>query len=195
MATLPATQAALFDVPTVSADIPVSNLLRIVLQRVVDGEALDDSSRRALGALVNFAMEAASAVSVPAQVSSLPEGEYEATLHVKPAAPTKSGVRARSNQVDEGYYMWYGRYVKVQENQAGTGVYAKAWDTDTEKWEYTSGLVTKLSADMKLTAEDAAKFGSLYGRCVFCSQQLNDERSIVVGYGPVCAENHGLPWG
>ena len=36
--------------------------------------------------------------------------------------------------------------------------------------------------------------GKLTSCCSFCSKQLTDERSVVLGYGPVCAEHWGLPW-
>ena len=37
--------------------------------------------------------------------------------------------------------------------------------------------------------------GQRTGVCCFCARELTDERSIQVGYGPVCAEHYGLPWG
>ena len=47
--------------------------------------------------------------------------------------------------------------------------------------------------------EDPAKVASLHGQrfgnCCFCSRELTDERSLEVGYGPVCAGYYGLPWG
>ena len=52
-----------------------------------------------------------------------------------------------------------------------------------------------LNREMRATAEQASAFGGLTGTCVFCSRRLTDERSIAVGYGPVCAEREGLPWG
>ena len=36
--------------------------------------------------------------------------------------------------------------------------------------------------------------GKLTSCCSFCSKQLTDERSVVLGYGPVCADHWGLPW-
>ena len=30
--------------------------------------------------------------------------------------------------------------------------------------------------------------------CSFCQRPLNDPRSVRWGYGPVCADNYGLPW-
>ena len=48
-------------------------------------------------------------------------------------------------------------------------------------------------------AADPAGVASIYGRetgaCCFCSRELTDGRSIHVGYGPVCADRFGLPWG
>jgi hypothetical protein len=48
-------------------------------------------------------------------------------------------------------------------------------------------------------ATDPAAAGKAYGartgHCAFCALALEDGRSVEVGYGPVCAENFGLPWG
>lgn len=48
-------------------------------------------------------------------------------------------------------------------------------------------------------ADDPAAAAKAYGdatsACCFCAQELTDPRSIHAGYGPVCAENWGLPWG
>jgi hypothetical protein len=58
---------------------------------------------------------------------------------------------------------------------------------------------TALVEALRLFASDpvgqAAKHGHLTGRCCFCNRRLEDERSTAVGYGPVCADHFGLPWG
>lgn len=41
----------------------------------------------------------------------------------------------------------------------------------------------------------AAKYGKLHGKCCFCSKGLTDAKSTSVGYGPICAQHYGLPWG
>lgn len=41
----------------------------------------------------------------------------------------------------------------------------------------------------------SALHGQLTGQCCFCGQPLTDARSLAVGYGPVCSDNYGLPWG
>lgn len=37
--------------------------------------------------------------------------------------------------------------------------------------------------------------GQRYGNCCFCSRELTTKASYTAGYGPVCAEKFGLPWG
>ena len=48
-----------------------------------------------------------------------------------------------------------------------------------------------------LTVPESGSLGypTASGRCCFCHQSLDDERSTARGYGPVCAEHFGLPWG
>lgn len=92
---------------------------------------------------------------------------------------------------EPGVYFNGERYYKVVESQQGR-LYAKVWDAE---WTYAPGAMKFLTADMKVTAEQAARFGKLWGSCVFCSRLLTDERSVAVGYGPVCADHNGLPWG
>ena len=43
--------------------------------------------------------------------------------------------------------------------------------------------------------DTASEYGRLTGNCCFCQLALKDARSTAVGYGPVCADHFGLPWG
>jgi hypothetical protein len=43
--------------------------------------------------------------------------------------------------------------------------------------------------------EALAVRGRQSGACCYCSRELTDARSVTVGYGPICAEKWGLPWG
>lgn len=52
-------------------------------------------------------------------------------------------------------------------------------------------LLGDLGGDPKATV---AAYGKKTGCCSFCSKPLEDERSLHVGYGPVCAKNWGLPY-
>lgn len=40
---------------------------------------------------------------------------------------------------------------------------------------------------VKMTLEEAAAFGKLYGFCIRCGRTLTDEGSIAAGIGPICA--------
>lgn len=93
---------------------------------------------------------------------------------------------------EPGVYYDGERYYKVVSNQSRTHLYAKVWDAE---WVYAPGAMNRLTADMRVNAEQAARFGKLWGSCVFCSRLLTDERSVSVGYGPICADHNGLPWG
>jgi hypothetical protein len=100
-----------------------------------------------------------------------------------------------------GIHFVDGTYIKVQVSRTSGGKYGKALtDIDTKDWEYIGqrGLYRQLSDETVLTAEQAAHFGHTYSWCVFCGTELSDDRSgcsLDVGYGPVCAKKHGLPWG
>ncbi len=87
---------------------------------------------------------------------------------------------------------------KVQHAVHGSGrQYAKIltqYSDDTWGFEYAQGIVYKLRPEHKMTAEDAASFGELYGICVNCARTLTREDSIRHGYGPTCASNNGWPY-
>lgn len=43
--------------------------------------------------------------------------------------------------------------------------------------------------------QEAVKLqGRKTGRCCFCKQELTNETSVSLGYGPICAQHYGLPW-
>lgn len=43
----------------------------------------------------------------------------------------------------------------------------------------------------KLTQDEAQAFGKLHSFCCNCALDLEDDRSLAAGYGPVCADNNG----
>lgn len=70
------------------------------------------------------------------------------------------------------------------------------WEVPRKDYGEKMVRVAKL---LKAFGEDPAGVAEAYGKmsgcCSFCARALSDERSLKVGYGPVCAENYGLPWG
>lgn len=61
--------------------------------------------------------------------------------------------------------------------------------------EAPAGLGEQLRCFAADPAREAAAYGHLHGACCFCNRALTDERSTTVGYGPICADHFGLPWG
>jgi hypothetical protein len=53
-------------------------------------------------------------------------------------------------------------------------------------------LVKEFADDPSLVA---GKYGKLTGGCSFCNRKLDDNRSLKLGYGPVCAQRFNLSWG
>jgi len=61
--------------------------------------------------------------------------------------------------------------------------------------EATDTVRTMLSIMDQDPATVAAQYGLKTGRCCFCGLELTNQASLLVGYGPICAEKFGLPWG
>lgn len=59
----------------------------------------------------------------------------------------------------------------------------------------TPEVIEALKAFAANPAAHAAAHGHKTGSCCFCNRELTDERSVAVGYGPICAGHYGLPWG
>lgn len=64
---------------------------------------------------------------------------------------------------------------------------------DTERMtEEVCDVIQELAMDpMGCAKAMAAKLGA----CMYCGSRLSDDESKNKGYGPVCAEHFGLPWG
>ena len=69
--------------------------------------------------------------------------------------------------------------------------------------ELSRGITDTLKGDLvkllKEFAADPAGYATLHGiqtgACCFCGRFLEDYRSVSMGYGPICAEHYGMPWG
>jgi len=66
---------------------------------------------------------------------------------------------------------------------------------DGDAWE---GSVAP-PAILVALAEDPAAVSAIQGRkmgaCCYCRRELTTDASLSVGYGPICADKWGLPWG
>lgn len=96
----------------------------------------------------------------------------------------------------EGFYRKDGEYYKVQVAHYGSGhryakMAQKEFGSDRVAWVYTRGIVYDLTEEDKVTQEQAAEFGALYGRCIRCGRVLTAEESIERAMGPVCSGKMG----
>lgn len=109
----------------------------------------------------------ASAVGVPLQLKRAATGREPGSVFAT------DGERFGSN----AYYGRIGR----------NGIFTAARDCPAELLPF----LVKLGTD---TANVAAMYGRASGSCCFCDAELTDERSVHVGYGPVCAKKWGMPY-
>jgi hypothetical protein len=86
-----------------------------------------------------------------------------------------------SDASGEGEASWHGRIVENDLFERG-----KSCTATTEEF------LLHLAQDPIGAAQ---AYGKATGRCCFCARELTDERSVLMGYGPVCAEKWSLPWG
>jgi len=68
----------------------------------------------------------------------------------------------------------------------GTVQRSRGWNDEVK------ARLMALAAD---PAKVAGQHGVATGNCSFCNRELTDKRSRSVGYGPICADKFGLPWG
>jgi hypothetical protein len=117
---------------------------------------------------------------------------------VQPAVPLA--------QVGEGFYVVehddrepdvYKLYITRNGHLAAKLLVGEHWDYRTGGVSIVRALVTAGKA-RPLSHEEAAAFGKITGTCIACGLTLTDDgknKSLDVGYGPVCAKRYGWPWG
>lgn len=150
------------------------------------------------------------AVAMLAQVDTLTKAEAKRTLdslqllpdYVAPVAAGEKPARRNAPEIEaDGMYRnpETGEIFKVQVAVHGSGkLYAKKLVKLDEpeiklgkeahyEFVMARGAVMTLKPEWRLTREDAAEFGHLYGCCVRCGATLTDEASIERGIGPQCA--------
>lgn len=115
--------------------------------------------------------------------------ELISELKAAPLAGTVASIRKAQGEPEEGLYQVGDDVYKVQAARAqGAGnLYAKQMNLETGEFHYVGKKPFHLlTADLKMTVEEAARYGKLYGRCIRCGKELTDEFSIANGLGKVC---------
>lgn len=158
-----------------------------VLSVIAQHNANRTLSARQLEALERWTEETSHEATRGASLAQSPAPEAPG---LAPQSPAGSTVARRPGPAAEGWYRVDGVIYKVQKAVHGSGqLYAKRLTVadGTGVWEYAKGMVYRLTADDRLTIEEAEAFGKLYGVCGICGKTLTDEKSIARGIGPVCA--------
>lgn len=85
-------------------------------------------------------------------------------------------------------------YVKNGDTYLGKitcdGEFKGAYGIDNDAVVAAQAALVEFNKD---PAGKAKAYGRLTSSCCFCGLELNDPRSVMAGYGPICAENYGLP--
>lgn len=105
--------------------------------------------------------------------------------------PEKPKDTSPKGEVEDGFYrLENDDIVVVKWNREKTGKYAMRLvvSDGVMNWSYERGLIRECEGAMRLTLEEACKFGKLYGRCMVCGRTLTNPESIERGIGPICAE-------
>lgn len=114
----------------------------------------------------------------------------EAELAERESKADEEAAEEPQSRVGKVFIDSEGTFYRVKKTKSGYLV-TQEWYGDT--WGRSWGYST--STWRTPTAEEAKAFGDSTHHCVFCHKGLTTKESKAVGYGPVCADNYGLPWG
>lgn len=81
-----------------------------------------------------------------------------------------------------------GTIYKVQRSRESGNLYAKRLNVAGRGFTYAQGAIYLLTADDRLTLDEAKAFGFEFGICCVCGAELSDPKSVAQGIGPVCAK-------
>ena len=122
------------------------------------------------------------------------------SMYAKGMARAEAGPVSAEPRVDPPLGLHYhpdGRVIRVITTRSSKQTVAKelVGDADNWSWNYLGkrGLAG-LDETTLMTHEQATAWGLKYMQCVNCQADLEDKRSLAMGYGPKCAKNHGWPY-
>ena len=113
------------------------------------------------------------------------------------------GTAAARTPLANGLYVvgsdfWLVRVGRASGNQYAMRLASAPVEGCKLDWEYVKGGLATVRTGRPGTAAEAASLGWATHHCCFCGLELTDDgegRSVDVGYGPICAQKNGLPWG
>lgn len=84
-----------------------------------------------------------------------------------------------------------GTIYRVKQSRESGNLYAMQFFpeavTKSERLKYARGVIARLTADQRMSVEDAQRVGAQFGICCVCGAELTATESVANGIGPVCA--------
>ncbi len=111
---------------------------------------------------------------------------HDTIADVKACYAVKVAPVVKHAPATEGMYLVNGVAYKVQRAIHGSG-HLMAKRLTPDGFTFEPGAIARINQSHRMTAEQAAQYGKLYGRCIRCQADLTDEESIARGIGPICA--------
>lgn len=101
------------------------------------------------------------------------------------AMPTVRKAFSSTSELDEGMYRMNDEIFKVYRTQAG---HLATKQLTEDGFEYMGRKpLHSLTAEHRMTLDEAKEYGKVTGTCCNCGRTLTNEESIEAGIGPICA--------
>jgi hypothetical protein len=113
-------------------------------------------------------------------------GEASNLIEVLLGMPKPTAVAVAELEIGM-YRVANGDIYRVQRSRESGRLYAKKLDWANNSFVYEAGALRVLTADDRMTLDEAKAWGVETGICCVCSAFLTDPKSVEAGIGPVCA--------
>lgn len=84
-----------------------------------------------------------------------------------------------------------GNIFRIKRSRQNGNLYAMRFVPEAHaramRFAYAAGIVRRLTADQRMSVEDAQRVGVQFGICCVCGAELTATDSVANGIGPVCA--------
>lgn len=202
-------QAALQYAATYQGDFPymVEMASQTLSGGLTDGQSkgvlnclMADAKRRLASRAPRATSESASQAPQHQYLTSVPDGRYRVTLVDGEHLAVRIEKVSKDSSLPQGT-----RVISTRIGEDWLGRAAITPDGEFRLWKSAQGeLRDRLSNAVEILDSSEAKDGWLIAglafaqagsQCFFCGRDLDTPESLLVGYGPTCADKHGLPWG
>ena len=120
-------------------------------------------------------------------LSTLTVREASETIEHLLARPRATGATVVAELEIGMYRVANGDIFRVQRSRESGRLYAKKLDWANNSFVYEAGALRVLTANDRMTLDEAKAWGVETGICCVCSAFLTDPKSVEAGIGPVCA--------